>query len=110
MCADFAKSARYINQIRRRCNCKRRFNRQAQIGINIMGAFADRKIAPSAGVRAFGGKDNIGGANVGVFLRRVDGELFMGLILLPIMKAAIMASFCAMALAANCKVLMRHWQ
>ena len=55
-------------------------NRQAQIGINIMGAFAEsQNSAFGWQVRAFGGKDNIGGANVGVFLRRVDGETLYGI-------------------------------
>ena len=55
-------------------------NRQAQIGINVIGAFAEsQNSAFGWQVRAFGGKDNIGGANVGVFLRRVDGEILYGI-------------------------------
>ena len=49
---------------------------QAQIG-NF--AFGMPKSAFGWQVRAFGGKDNIGGANVGVFLRRVDGETLYGI-------------------------------
>ena len=41
-------------------------NRQAQIGINVIGAFAEsQNSAFGWQVRAFGGKDNIGGANAG---------------------------------------------
>ena len=55
-------------------------NRKAQIGMNIIGAFAEsQNSAFGWQVRAFGGKDNIGGANVGVFLRRVDGETLYGI-------------------------------
>ena len=55
-------------------------NRQAQIGMNIIGAFAEsQNSAFGWQVRAFGGKDNIGGANVGVFFRRVDGETLYGI-------------------------------
>ena len=55
-------------------------NRKAQIGINIMGAFAEsQNSAFGWQVRAFGGKDNIGGANAGIFFRRVDGETLYGI-------------------------------
>ena len=55
-------------------------NRKAQIGINIMGAFTEsQNSAFGWQVRAFGGKDNIGGANAGVFFRRVDGETLYGI-------------------------------
>ena len=55
-------------------------NRQAQIGINVIGAFAESQSSAFGWqVRAFGGKDNIGGANVGVFFRRVDGETLYGI-------------------------------
>ena len=55
-------------------------NRKAQIGINIMGAFAESQSSAFGWqVRAFGGKDNIGGANAGVFFRRVDGEILYGI-------------------------------
>ena len=55
-------------------------NRKAQIGINIMGAFAESQSSAFGWqVRAFGGKDNIGGANAGVFFRRVDGETLYGI-------------------------------
>ena len=55
-------------------------NRKAQIGINIMGAFAESKSSAFGWqVRAFGGKDNIGGANAGIFFRRVDGETLYGI-------------------------------
>ena len=55
-------------------------NRKAQIGINVIGAFAEsQNSAFGWQVRAFGGKDNIGGANVGVFFRRVDGETLYGI-------------------------------
>ena len=55
-------------------------NRQAQIGINIIGAFAEsQNSAFGWQVRAFGGKDNIGGANVGVFFRRVESGLLYGI-------------------------------
>ena len=55
-------------------------NRKAQIGINIMGAFAEsQNSAFGWQVRAFGGKENIGGANAGVFFRRVDGETLYGI-------------------------------
>ena len=44
-------------------------NRQAQIGINIMGAFAEsQNSAFGWQVRAFGGENNIGGANAGNIL------------------------------------------
>ena len=55
-------------------------NRKAQIGINIMGAFAESQSSAFGWqVRAFGGKDNIGGANVGVFFRRLENEWLYGL-------------------------------
>ena len=55
-------------------------NRQAQIGINIMGAFAEKQNSAFGWqVRAFGGKDNIGGANAGVFFRRLENEWLYGL-------------------------------
>ena len=55
-------------------------NRQAQIGINVIGAFAEsQNSAFGWQVRAFGGKDNIGGANAGIFFRRVDGEILYGI-------------------------------
>ena len=55
-------------------------NRQAQIGINIMGAFAEsQNSAFGWQVRAFGGENNIGGANAGVFFRRIDGETLYGI-------------------------------
>ena len=55
-------------------------NRKAQIGINIMGAFAESQSSAFGWqVRAFGGKDNIGGANVGVFFRRVESGLLYGI-------------------------------
>ena len=55
-------------------------NRKAQIGINVIGAFAEsQNSAFGWQVRAFGGKDNIGGANAGIFFRRVDGETLYGI-------------------------------
>ena len=55
-------------------------NRKAQIGINVIGAFAEsQNSAFGWQVRAFGGKDNIGGANVGVFFRRVESGLLYGI-------------------------------
>ena len=55
-------------------------NRKAQIGINVIGAFAEsQNSAFGWQVRAFGGKDNIGGANAGIFFRRVDGEILYGI-------------------------------
>ena len=55
-------------------------NRQAQIGINVIGAFAEsQNSAFGWQVRAFGGKDNIGGANVGVFFRRLENEWLYGI-------------------------------
>ena len=55
-------------------------NRKAQIGINVIGAFAEKQNSAFGWqVRAFGGKENIGGANVGVFFRRVDGEILYGI-------------------------------
>ena len=55
-------------------------NRKAQIGINIMGAFAESQSSAFGWqVRAFGGKDNIGGANAGVFFRRLENEWLYGI-------------------------------
>ena len=55
-------------------------NRKAQIGINIMGAFAEsQNSAFGWQVRTFGGKENIGGANAGVFFRRLENEWLYGL-------------------------------
>ena len=55
-------------------------NRKAQIGMNIIGAFAESQNSTFGWqVRAFGGKDNIGGANAGIFFRRVDGEILYGI-------------------------------
>ena len=46
----------------------------------MIGAFAESQSSAFGWqVRAFGGKDNIGGANVGVFFRRVDGETLYGI-------------------------------
>ena len=55
-------------------------NRQAQIGINVIGAFAESQSSAFGWqVRAFGGKDNIGGANAGVFFRRLENEWLYGI-------------------------------
>ena len=55
-------------------------NRKGQIAANVIGAFAEsQNSAFGWQVRAFGGKDNIGGANVGVFLRRVESGLLYGI-------------------------------
>ena len=55
-------------------------NRKAQIGINVIGAFAESQSSAFGWqVRAFGGKENIGGANAGVFFRRLENEWLYGL-------------------------------
>ena len=55
-------------------------NRQAQIGMNIMGAFAEsQNSAFGWQVRAFGAENTTKGANAGIFFRRVDGETLYGI-------------------------------
>ena len=55
-------------------------NRQAQIGINIMGAFAEsQNSAFGWQVRVYGGENDSKGANAGIFFRRVDGESLYGI-------------------------------
>ena len=53
-------------------------NRKAQIGINVIGAFAESQSSAFGWqVRAFGAENNSKGANAGIFFRRVDGETFI---------------------------------
>ena len=55
-------------------------NRKAQIGINVIGAFAESQSSAFGWqVRAFGAENNSKGANAGIFFRRVDGETLYGI-------------------------------
>ncbi|MGI9337598.1 MAG: inverse autotransporter beta domain-containing protein [Gammaproteobacteria bacterium] len=53
--------------------------RKGNVGINLIGAFADADdYAFGWQLRAYGGQDIDGGANAGVFYRRTNGELLFG--------------------------------
>ncbi|MGI9337302.1 MAG: inverse autotransporter beta domain-containing protein [Gammaproteobacteria bacterium] len=53
--------------------------RKGNIGLNLIGAFADADdYAFGWQLRAFGGQDIDGGANAGVFYRRTNGEMLFG--------------------------------
>ena len=55
-------------------------NRKAQIGMNIIGAFAEsQNSAFGWQVRAFGAENDTKGANAGIFFRRLDGESLYGI-------------------------------
>ena len=55
-------------------------NRKGQIGINVIGAFAElQNSAFGWQVRAFGAENDTKGANAGIFFRRVDGESLYGI-------------------------------
>ena len=55
-------------------------NRKGQIGMNVIGAFAEsQNSAFGWQVRAFGAENDTKGANAGIFFRRVDGESLYGI-------------------------------
>ena len=55
-------------------------NRKGQIGMNIIGAFAEsQNSAFGWQVRAFGAENDTKGANAGIFFRRLDGESLYGI-------------------------------
>ena len=55
-------------------------NRQGQLGINLIGAFAEsQNIGIGWQVRAFGGQNDTKGMNAGIFYRRVQNDLLYGI-------------------------------
>ena len=55
-------------------------NRKGQIGMNVIGAFAEsQNSAFGWQVRAFGAENDTKGANAGIFFRRLDGESLYGI-------------------------------
>ena len=55
-------------------------NRQGQLGINLIGAFAEsQNLGIGWQVRAFGGQNDTKGMNAGIFYRRVQNDLLYGI-------------------------------